>query len=85
MDNRQEAARLVDETKITRVFALTFVGYELFQNLKTHIHPFLLVCHLLKVSDMHSLPFFVQKMVDRGVLYRYSYVFVKFGENIPVF
>lgn len=39
MDNRQEAARLVDETKITRVFALTFVGYELFQNLKTHFLP----------------------------------------------
>ena len=50
MDNRQEAARLVDETKITNVFALTFVGCELFQNLKTHICPFLLVCHLLKLA-----------------------------------
>ena len=85
MDSSKEAARLVDETKIPKVFALTFVGYELFQNLKTHIYPFLLVCHLLKVSDMHTLPFLCKKMVDRGVLYLYSYAFVKFGENMTVF
>lgn len=29
------------ERKIQKVFALTFVGYELFQNLKTHFAPFL--------------------------------------------
>ena len=57
MDSSKEAARLVDETKIPKVFALTFVGYELFQNLKTHITPFLFVCHLLKVSNMHILSF----------------------------
>lgn len=60
MDNRQEAARLVDETKITRVFALTFVGYELFQNLKTHFAPLLSYSFTHETLDnvkFHILPF----------------------------
>lgn len=60
MDSSKEAARLVDETKIPKVFALTFVGYELFQNLKTHFAPFLSYSFTHETLDnaiLHILPF----------------------------
>lgn len=60
MDNCQETARLVDETKITNVFALTFVCYELFQNLKTHFTLFLSYSFTHETLDnakLHILPF----------------------------
>ena len=60
VDNRQEAAGQVDETKIPKVFALTFVGYELFQNLKTHFAPFLSYSFTHETLDnakLHSLSF----------------------------